>query len=159
MDQDFLKTLLSYEEATGAFRWKAHRMSSLIGMIAGHKHKRGYVIISIQDKKYYAHRLAWFYVHGFWAREIDHINRDRSDNRIVNLRDVDHATNMANQSMRSDNKSGFRGIFVIKKTGKWAAHTTVRGKRRYIGYFDTPEKAGQAYLDFHATLHRAAQGV
>jgi hypothetical protein len=83
-----LKQILDYDQNTGVFRWATRKCQrKRAGEIAGSVSNKGYVMIGIDYKKYSAHRLAWLYVHGDWpAGEIDHINRDRTDNRISNLR-------------------------------------------------------------------------
>ena len=87
---DYLKEILEYNQETGVFTRKKKISSSNIGDVAGSVESQGYVIISIKNWPFKAHRLAWFYVHGKWPIDcIDHINGNRADNRIENLREVD----------------------------------------------------------------------
>ena len=95
-----LHSLLRYESDTGVFTWRIRSNSRAAkDQRAGCLCKAlGYVLIGIDGKMYYAHRLAWLYVHGKWPGQvIDHINRVRNDNRICNLRDVSRAVNNANK--------------------------------------------------------------
>jgi hypothetical protein len=106
----------------------------------------GYWRICLYDVRYPAHRLAWLYSYGVWPREeIDHINGEKSDNRLTNLRLATHSENRANAGPQKNNSSGYKGVGFNKKTGKWRA--TIRKDRRPIslGYFATAEEAHSAY--------------
>jgi hypothetical protein len=99
------------------------------------------------------HRAAWLYVHGKWPNgQIDHINGDRSDNRISNLRDVSHSVNQQNvHRPRRDNASGFLG--VTRQKNLWTSQVTVSGKTLHLGLFKTPEEAASAYLEAKRKHH------
>ena len=94
---DSLRDVLSYDPETGVFTWIANYHKSRIGKPAGSIAPHGYITIRALGTVYYAHRLAWFFVHGEQPHIIDHINHDRSDNRIANLRNVDYVLNGLNQ--------------------------------------------------------------
>jgi HNH endonuclease len=86
-----LRERLHYDAETGVFTRRVGSSNARAGDVAGSVHSTGYVRISIDGGKYTAHCLAWFYVHGVWpSDQIDHINRNRSDNRIANLRERRH---------------------------------------------------------------------
>ncbi len=138
-----LRRRLSYEPDTGVFRWMACSSGNIKpGSIAGSDAVNGYRQIRYNNSTYYAHRLAWFYVHGkFPDRFIDHINRVRNDNRIANLREVNDGQNCQNMSIRSDNDTGVRGVSWIKAKSKWRAKI----RDRHIGLFDTIAQASAAY--------------
>ena len=121
-DIGLLKEILKYEPNTGNFYWKTDRNHSvIIGSIAGSQHPGGYWTIGINGKNYAAHRLAWFYVYGTWPQKhLDHINGNRADNRIENLREATRSQNMQNEKKaRSTNSNGFLG--VTKHGKKWRA--------------------------------------
>lgn len=143
-----LRELLNYDPATGRFTWKGSRSNRAPnGSQAGYLNKIGYVRIRLDDKLYMASRLAWVYVHGDWpSKSIDHINRDTTDNRIENLREADDVQNQANRGISKNNTSGFKGVHTLRH-GKWMASITFRRKSIYLGLFDAPEKAHQAYCD------------
>lgn len=89
-----------------------------------------------------AHRVAWAIHYGEWpAHHIDHINGNRSDNRIENLRDVRQAVNNRNAKRRKDNSSGFAGVYKYKN--RWIAHLRIDGRQEVIGRFDTAEEASE----------------
>jgi hypothetical protein len=83
---------------------------------------------------------------------MDHVNGDRADNRWCNLREAMQSQNQANTSMRADNIFGYKGVCWHKGHRKWTAKIQVSGERRYLGYFDTPERAFIAYM-FAAWKH------
>lgn len=149
-----LSATLSYDPDTGAFVRKVTCANNRAGTVAGGVNLKGYISIAIGRQRYLAHRLAWLYVHGKWPEgQIDHINLDRTDNRIQNLRDVSHATNQQNQARpHSHNKLGVMGVRRTA-TGAYAARITVNGKERYIGTYETPEAASAAYLKVKRELH------
>ena len=110
--------------------------------------------IRVDGKTYQAHRLAWFYMTGaFPEKFIDHINGVRNDNAFANLRQVDNAGNMQNtrQAHRNNLTCGLLGVSKTR-TG-WRAMISVGGKNIYIGRYDTPENAHQAYLERKRVLH------
>ena len=145
MDQIKLKSLLNYNCETGVFKWINTKGNVKGGSVAG-RSMHGYVSIKIDGRDYMAHRLAWLYVHGEWPKnEIDHINRNRSDNSIINLRDVTRQCNQHNHGIRKDNTSGYRGVFFNKKEGKYEARVRLNGKRLFLGYFITSHEASVAY--------------
>lgn len=95
------------------------------------------------------HQLAWFYMTGSWAGQIDHINGVKDDNRWSNLREVDTSTNCLNQQKaRKNNTLGMQGVHQIKKTGKYRATCTVKRKKHHLGVFSTAAEAHSAYLQF-----------
>ncbi len=137
---------VNYDRDTGIFTWKIPSNSSIkIGSEAGSYDKDGYLIIKINKKAYKAHRLAWKYIYGNYPiGNVDHINQNRADNRICNLRDVNHSTNMKNQKKRKDNKSGTSGVIWNSKTNRWRARITVDSKKIHLGYFGLYNEAVNA---------------
>lgn len=141
-----------YDPVTGHFFWrKKVSDKTVVGRRAGTIGQRGVVHISIYSKRYKAHRLAWLYVYGSWPeRDIDHIDGDPSNNAAANLRLCTMTQNIANARRRSDNTSGYKGVY--KSTyGKhrmkpWTAEIRCAGKRHHLGRFRTPEEAHAAYV-------------
>jgi hypothetical protein len=104
---------------------------------------------------YLAHRLAWMYVYGRWPAkglDIDHINGNRQDNRIANLREVTRGQNMQNQR-RASSRSTTGLLGVLRKSRRFAAHITADGRTHCLGTFDTPEEAHRVYMDAKSRLH------
>lgn len=120
----------------------------------------GYIQIAIDYKIYLAHRLAWFYMNGDWpSGEIDHINRERSDNRLTNLRLADRSQQLCNASKRTDNKSGQRGVFWVKRDSRWQATIVKDGRQTYLGQYKDKADAIAAYERAAADLHGAFRPI
>lgn len=151
---DRLRDVINYDPITGVFTWRA-RVSSTIyaGDPAGSLSSRGYLRITVDKIEYRANRLAWLYMHGSWPEfEVDHIDGDRANNRIVNLRDATRAINSQNQRRaQSHNKCGVLGVSA--KRNRWEARITYGGIKRYIGTFETQELAHEAYLEAKRRFH------
>ncbi len=142
-----LKEVLEYDPSTGEFRWRIDiGTRARKGALAGCRKRTGrYAEIQIDGKLYKRHRLAFLYVHGWVPAEIDHISRDRTDDRIGNLRPATRAQNKANSSFYKNNKSGMRGVYWHARQRKWIACIQVNKKRMGLGSFDTVEAASEAY--------------
>ena len=131
LTQERLKHLLDYDPETGVFTRRVRTSNRImVGQIAGTVHSKGYLCIDIDGRKYFAHRLAWLYVHGRWPKQqIDHINGNRSDNRLCNLREASHAENQHNRRRKNkNNTSGVPGVFWNTNRRKWEARICVDGK-------------------------------
>ena len=127
---------LVYESDTGEFSWLKSKGGSKAGKRAGTLANNGYLHITYNYKSHLAHRLAWLFVMGKWPTGmIDHINRDKLDNRISNLRVVDNQTNQRNAKANSRNTSGHRGVYWHKGKNKWYASIRVNNKQLHIGSY------------------------
>jgi hypothetical protein len=152
-----LRELLHYDPESGLFTrivQRGYRFKS--GEIAGRVNGRGYSDITISGRIFPAHRLVWLYFYGAWPTgEIDHIDGDRLNNRIKNLRDVSRSVNQQNQRLaRSDNKStGLLGVTRRHDKG-FQVQIGINGRRRYIGTYATAELAHNAYLVAKRQLHQ-----
>lgn len=153
--QELLKELLEYNSETGIFTWKKFQngravSGSVAGCVSG-----GYVHIKVCKERFTAHRLAWLYMTGsFPSGHIDHIDMDRSNNRIVNLRDSTRSENGQNRvRAQSNNSSGFLGVYKKKNSKKWCAQIVVSKKNKFLGVFDTAEEASKAYLNAKRNMH------
>jgi hypothetical protein len=154
MDIEDIKSIVSYDPESGAFRWVERRGRSPSGSIAGRIHKSGYIHIEIAGKHYSAHRLAWEIFYGSKpSDQIDHINRCKSDNRILNLREASNGQNRANT--RSSSRHGLKGVAFKPwlKDNPWEARITVNRRVRSLGCFPTKEAAHSAYCEAAKIAH------
>lgn len=147
MTQDQITKIVKYDQETGEFFRLVSRHKHHIGKMKGTVVKHGYIRFRIAGKFYLAHRLAHLIVNGHIPEYIDHINHNTSDNRWENLRGCTVAQNMANARIRSDNKTGFKGVHFDKQRKKFSARIQYNQKKIQIGYFHTREEAALAYLE------------
>jgi HNH endonuclease/AP2 domain len=150
--QQRLRELFDYDAETGALTWR-HRpdMRSqwnvrYAGKVAGSINADGYLVIKIDSRSYFAHRLVWVYLCGDVPDEIDLINGVKADTRIANLRLATSAQNAQNRRMSCSNTSGFKGVSWNKQTAKWRAQLGIGpGRNKHLGRFDTAEEASLVY--------------
>jgi hypothetical protein len=154
-DLETIKDALSYDASTGEFIWIFNRRRGLSGVRAGCVGTGGYCQIRYRGKEYKAHRLAWFFIYGeLPSIGIDHIDRDKTNNRISNLRLATTAENGQNISaIYSSNKSGYTGVHWHKTYKKWQAKIGVASERIHLGYYNSAEEAADAYLDAKKKYH------
>lgn len=107
----------------------------------------GYVCLALDYRSNKAHRIIWAMAHGRWPNEIDHINGEKADNRLTNLREVTHQENQCNRKTDKDNKSGVMGVGWHKVRAKWRADIKVNGKHFHLGYFDNISDAVLARIE------------
>jgi len=136
--QNELRKLFYYDKKMGNLIWRLSLNRGVKpGNIAGSMNKKtGYLRITIRGKGYMAHRLVWLWHYGSWPKDqIDHINRNKAENKIENLRDVDTSTNHFNIDLRKNNKSGVTGVHWYQITKKWCAMIKINNKGKNLGYF------------------------
>lgn len=148
-----LRELLRYDPDTGHFVWLQARGKRRTDRPAGYRTWEGYWHICIDEQGHPAHRLVWLYVHGRWPKQVDHINGDRSDNRLCNLREADTLVNSQNQRRaHRDSKTGLIGAHLALD-GRYRSSIRVGGKTYRLGSFRTAEEAHQAYVKAKRELH------
>ena len=146
--QERLKELLDYDPITGVFTWKVYRAENAkAGFVAGSINAIGYRSILVDRRLFLAHRLAWIFCHGLIPEGmcIDHINGQKVDNRLANLRLATTAQNMSNRfRCNSNSASGIRGVSLSKRSQKWRAVIMHLGKQISAGHFASKEEAARA---------------
>jgi hypothetical protein len=171
-----LEQVLEYKPETGKLYWKprptemfpSERIAKTWNTSwAGREaftavNDNGYFVGAVFAKNLRAHRVVWALKHGEWPQgQIDHINGNRLDNRLSNLRCVSHQANGKNQKLRSTNTSGLTGVDYVARLSKWRAQIIDNGKNKYLGVYPTAEEAlsvrreWEAKLGFHANHGRA----
>lgn len=148
LTQERLKEVLNYDPETGVFTRKE-------GKEAGSVYNHGYRMISIDGKRYMAHRLAWLYMTGSMPIKcIDHKDCIKTNNAFKNLRETTTIQNAQNvRSASSNNTHGFLGVSFNKVIGKYFSRIHLNGKSNYLGVFNTPEEAHAAYIAAKRELH------
>lgn len=144
-----LRELLNYDPETGRFS----RNGRIIGFVVPPKN---YMRVHVDGRQWLAHRLAWLYMHGEWPDgQVDHINGDKLDNRMSNLRCVTSAQNMQNiHAAKSYNRtSGLLGVCKPARSSKYVAQISVGGVSRSLGNFETAEEAHAVYIEAKRRLH------
>lgn len=151
------RELLSYDPATGEFRWKVTNSNRCkAGNVAGWDQDDGKgrvrICITVDGKKHKAHRLAWLITHGVWPPQlIDHINGNSADNRLCNLRLATPSQNSFNRGEQSTNTSGHKGVW--RKYRRWRADIWANGRKHGLGSYATKEEAAAAYQRAAQQLH------
>ncbi|MBJ8378401.1 HNH endonuclease [Citrobacter cronae] len=169
LTSEFLNQCLIYCPETGIFRWKKRPENHFKNLrsanawnaryadkVAGAITHSGYIAISLNNKLFFAHRLAWFMYYGVWPQQqIDHKNRNKQDNSIFNLRDISSSHNHFNRGFLSNNKSGCNGVSYCNNTKTWCSYF---GKKR-LGRFKTVEEAIQSRIDYENNTRVDDYGV
>lgn len=151
--QEYLRSLFHYDPETGVLTWKERPREHFVsnrgwntwnvknaGRRAGADCGPNYWRVSVDKRRYLLHRVIWMLVHGSWPVVIDHLNGDRGDNRISNLRNTTKAENNKNRAMDTRNTSGVAGVSWNKRLSKWQSKLS----RRHLGFFEAKEAAIRA---------------
>lgn len=148
-----LRAAIRYNPRTGEFLWRTPKPGRPISGRAGTVLPSGYVSVTIDYRRYYAHRLAVLYMTGAWpASLVDHRNTIRSDNRWRNLRDADYVVNAQNRKHPSKNAVAL-GVSWDESRGMYKVQLYAQGKSRLNKRFSTLAAASQAYADAKAIWH------
>ena len=153
--QEYLNECFRYDQKTGYLFWKfrprshfntLHTMNAVNGRfanaISGSPDTCGYIMVTVNGKKRLAHRLIWCLITGAYPpNQIDHINHNPADNRIINLRLATGEENQRNQSLNCKNTSGFTGVTWNKAGQKWKAQFRINGECIFLGYFTDKSEA------------------
>lgn len=153
---EYLRSILDYDPETGILRWRADRRHKRAGQVAGTISETGHLRIWIKGHIYMVHRLIWLMVTESWPKSfIDHKDMNGGNNRWDNLREATMEENQRNRTAPSHNTSGYKGVSLHKKTGLYQARITskISGGQMYLGVFNTPEKAHEAYLKAALEIH------
>lgn len=154
MTLERLKELFKYDPNTGIFTNNISRGRAKAGAVAGSIGADGYLRVKVDYVDHYLHRLAWLHEYGALPeRQIDHENEVKTDNRISNLRSASNSQNGQNKPIQSNNSSGFKGVSLHRKSGRWFAYAQLNGCRTSAGYHATRELAAAASARLRERLH------
>lgn len=142
-----IKDYVHYDGETGIISWKIGRGRAVAGAATGNMCTNGYMMfqVVVGGKRYktLSHRYAWYYIYGYWPKEIDHIDRDRSNNAISNLREFDRARNVARKITKD--RSNPRGVTYCPQINSENPYMAQCGGK-YLGCFKTKKEAYERYL-------------
>lgn len=149
-----LRALLDYNQNTGEFTHRVKRSGVKFGSIAGSISGAGYVYITVDREKHLAHRLAFLHYYGNLPEgAIDHVDGNRANNALSNLRLATISQNGFNSRLRGDNTSGHKGVNWVETEGKWKARGNIDGKEFSLGRYARYEDAVAAYEKFAKKNH------
>ena len=155
LTQERLREVISYDPETGEMYRKKCFFKKMANKPAGNVGSRGYLQLSVEGNTYPLHRIAWMYMYGKLPDgQIDHIDGNRQNNKISNLRDITQSENLQNlRSAKRSNKVGMLGVSFHAPMGKWKARIKTNGVQTHLGYFNSPEEAHKAYLAAKRDVH------
>jgi len=151
--KEFLHDTLDYFEGNLIWKKSIGRLAKK-GRIAGTINQNGYLSICLLGKIYKLHRIIFFYHHGYFPKVVDHIDGNKVNNKIENLREASISQNAWNSKIRITNKSGVKGISWDKKANKWRASCTVNYKQNNLGCFEDIEEAKKVIKNFRNLHHK-----
>jgi hypothetical protein len=156
---ELARKLFTYDPEEGVLRWAVvRRRGGSIGDVAGSM-TNGARQVEVNGRAYLVHRVIWLMMTGRWPKQlIDHRNRNRSDNRWCNLRDVSRTVNAENiGGANRNNQSGLLGASFCRWNGRWRSQITINGKKVHLGYFDTAEEAHDKHVWFKRWFHEGCE--
>lgn len=154
ISQDELNQFFDYDAESGNLIWKVHTNSHMkIGEVAGWEDPKEYRQISLLGKRYKAHRLIWIYHYGELNGILDHIDGDKHNNRIENLRLATPSQNNCNTGLIKSNKSGLKGLYWDKINEKWRVQIEINRVRKNVGRFADLFEAACVIISLRNKLH------
>lgn len=144
--QDYLKEIFNYDHETGDLTRKnnaankKYKSGDIVGWING----SGYREVEIKGKSYKVHRIIYMMNYGYWPDVVDHIDRNRLNNKLENVADTNKSGNAKNCAKSKNNTSGATGVGWHKGKGKWQAYIRSEGDQIYLGSFDSIDDAIRA---------------
>lgn len=154
---DQARAIFDFDPETGVVVRRSAQQARWLQRVDGYDNGNGYSRVVLLGVRVYLHRLVWLLHYGYWPDgQVDHIDGDRTNNRIANLRDVDHEVNAQNEhkARRNNLSAGLLGVSYISARDRYAARITHDGSTHHLGYYRSPSSAHAAYVDAKRSLHR-----
>lgn len=154
LTQDLLHELFDYRD--GELFWKVNsgNRKNLAGSKAGTINNSGYASVCVNQKEHLVHRLIYAMFHGSFDGIIDHIDGNKLNNRVENLRIASYSQNSFNSKLYKSNKTGVKGVSYVAKFGKFVARCQTAGKSKYLGAFDSLEQADFVLRAYRLESHK-----
>ena len=153
LTQELLSALLKHQQDGRLLRKVTTNPRAPAHTYSGSPNKAGYLRTRVLGRLYYNHHLVWFLHHGAWPSALDHINGDRADNRLENLRICNQQQNMHNACRRSGSETGVKGVNWRAAKNKYRARIVVDRKEISLGHYDTLEEARRAVEQARTKYH------
>ena len=150
--QDYVKQLFEYRD--GVLYWKVNKGKVRLGQKAGTLNNN-YYRVQINGKQYRNHRIIFLMHHGFLPKHLDHIDGNKLNNKIENLREATHSQNMMNVKIKKNNTSGTKGVCFDKQRKKWLVRITIQNKDIHLGRFDDLELAELVAIEGRDKYHKS----
>lgn len=125
---------ISYDMGSGTLVWRTTKGRAIKGEKVGWLSKHGYIEAQVQGKRFKAHHLVWYIHHGYFPKQLDHIDGDRTNNKIENLRECTTVENARNRK-KKNNRALPRNVYHAKTKGKYRVYLTIEGKQISFGTF------------------------
>jgi len=155
--QKYLHSLFNYVD--GDLVWKVSRQKVAIGTVAGYVNPNGYKYITLDKKRHKAHRLVFMYHFGYLPKEIDHIDRNKLNNRIENLQEISHSDNCKNVGLKKSNTSGIPNVSFNKTKNKYQVRLRINQKTTSFGYYDDLNLAELVAIEARDKHYRLLKGI
>ena len=147
------KVVELFDYLEGRLYWRANSGATKAGKLAGHVKSNGYTSIRIHNREYKAHRIIYLLHHGLLPEYVDHIDGNRSNNKIKNLRPATTSQNNWNSKRPCKNTSGLKGVCWYRRYQKWFARVQINGRQLHLGYFKNVEDAEAAVRNARELHH------
>jgi hypothetical protein len=157
LNKEYLHSLFNYID--GNLVWKVARQKVAIGSTAGYVNPNGYKYITLDRKRYKAHRLIFMYHYGYFPKEIDHIDRNKLNNRIENLQDISHSDNCKNMGLKKNNTSGVKNVSFIKSRNRYEVCLKINQKKISFGYYKDLNLAELVAIEARDKYYRINKGI
>lgn len=154
ISQQRLRELYDYKDGSLFFKESGieHKATPITN---AHRYAR----LVVDGKAYALHRLIFLHCYGYLPKIVDHIDNDRTNNKIENLREVTQQQNCLNRVTHKNSKSGIKNVYFVTRMKKWCVAMTVQSKRKIIGYFEDLELAELVAIEarnkFHGSFARS----
>ena len=152
MYQNEIKELFHYQDGKLFSKINSHKRK--VGQELGTVNKNGHLQLRINGRIFYLHRIIFLYHYGYLPKFIDHIDGDKCNNKIENLRSANRSQNEYNKKISKRNSSGIKGVYWCKTKNKWVAQITHNKNKKQIGCFDNMEEASTVISQYRALYHK-----